>query len=269
METDEWHYIFHKNKRESSSTPTFIRRVQISLPPPATPSMWIRHQYSLADIKLTLNNIHPLHLWHLAILAKISLTNAALKPSYGNNSDNLIVGGKTYVKHRLLQYYTMLIPHLNENTNVLLSDDTNYKPPLPLHSITMDVYNELMILLSQFKQTQTYVASLCWRSINIIPRNEYRTDTILVERIVEKIQTDTDIDTDTDTHRKQLLTTVSINGIPHLLSGEMFYLTIASKREHTKKIKKKNKQISSKVDKKTKVKKNKNTKEKKSLSFLE
>ena len=111
----------------------FTRVIKFVLPLFLRFDTWKRHEYSLANINVTLNCFSPVHLWQLAVWHKIAAANSAVKSSCASDS-SIIFGGKAIAWNKLTQLVAHKFPEWENKRSVLWRPNDNHTPPLPVHS---------------------------------------------------------------------------------------------------------------------------------------
>lgn len=143
-QTTEFHYTVDANGKRvalpelSNAKPgTMRRRMCMRLPLLFSPEVWIRHKYSLADVIETLNYFRSIHLWQLAVLLGIPLSNSSVKLAFSTPT-SMVFSSKAIVlvkiANHLRKYYKFA------KTCVLDKTHEDHVPPLPVHRVPMPTY---------------------------------------------------------------------------------------------------------------------------------
>lgn len=144
IQHSEFYYTVDENGRRvqvHNSTPkagTMRRRMQMKLPLLLSPDVWIRHNYSLADVIETLNYYRSIHLWQLAVLLGIQLSSSSVKLSF-STPISMVFSSKAIVMckiaNHLRKYYTFPTAVVLDKTH------EDHVPPLPVNRIPAAEYD--------------------------------------------------------------------------------------------------------------------------------
>jgi hypothetical protein len=194
LQKTEFYYTLGENgKRCLVTNPTntqglMRRRMVMNLPLSFSPDTWVRHRYALADVIETLNYFRALHLWQLAVLLGIPLSNSAVKLSFAIPT-SMVFSSKAIVlmkiANHLRQYYTFPKSHVLDKTK------EDHVPPLPVHRIPSTMYQEWK-LCTPVDKTQISMLTqnkierlLSWNNIQFAPMY-MEGDYIYTIRVVSK-----------------------------------------------------------------------------------
>lgn len=159
-----FHYTIEKDKRvdcricegrlcEGNDThKKLIRELKLVLPEFLNEQLWQRHQYSLDDIKATLEHSPTTCLWQMCLYHNIPLLQSASKIS---STTSLIRGGRRNGITYLMNVYRHKYADWKQRPSVLLLLCGNrQRMPLPCHKITSGGMQTLKQLLPQRNETQ-------------------------------------------------------------------------------------------------------------------
>jgi hypothetical protein len=135
----EFHYDIDEygNRIEAKQGQGMTRRMKMKLPLMFSPDFWKRHSYSLEDVVDTLNCFPSIHLWQLAVLLGVQLSNSSVKlvfstpPAMVFSSKSIVL---TKITSQLKKFYSF------PETNVLDTTYEEHVPPLPIHRIPTAEY---------------------------------------------------------------------------------------------------------------------------------
>lgn len=178
-------YILKNSKRHiTEDTYQFEQSIKLTLPLFMTIPVWKRHEYSYSDIIETLNYFSSLHLWQCALLFGIVPSNSAIKIAFSTRQ-SMVFGSKAIVIKKLGK----ILENIFEEKPSILDNKREHKPPLPIHTISMEKFKEMRNLIPRKKIdmldkifVQEYI---CWKDIKIIPL-WLEKDAILCVRIVKE-----------------------------------------------------------------------------------
>jgi hypothetical protein len=196
-QVSRWNYNVsgHTNSKrvkvEDTQTPTvnyFTRTLKFCLPLFLREETWDRHQYSSADITVTLNCFSPPHLWQLAIWYQIPAANSAVKASCATDS-SIIFGGKAIAWGKLRDLI-LASPKWKTNKSVLWCPDDDNTPPLPVHSSSTCELKRLHASVPRedidlSTQRRSYKHTFHWKGIEVVPIRE-KDGFLLVSRVVSE-----------------------------------------------------------------------------------
>jgi len=141
-----------------SSYPTVLRTQWMVLPEFLSEELWERHQYSLADVRKTLDAFPARVLWQLVISYNRSATNASSRVC-ADTDLHMTFGGKSTAIQKLIVMIKAVHPDWNNRPSVTWSmhktDDPNgdhqvyhvserHVPGLPVHRIARTTFDHLL-----------------------------------------------------------------------------------------------------------------------------
>jgi hypothetical protein len=149
---------------------TFRRVIELTLPLFLTTELWERHDYSISDIRTTLEYFSAIHLWQCALLHGISASNSAIKLAF-STPESMIYGSKAIVIRKIEK---LVSKQFSENSPSVLDTLTlDHIPPIPVHSITHNQWVELSNILPKkpvnLLDTLHYTGSFKWKNIILVP----------------------------------------------------------------------------------------------------
>ena len=167
--------------------PVFVRTIQLTLPLFLTLEVWLRHQYTLQDIATTLEYFSVLHLWQCASLFGITISNSAVRCSFGSYGC-MTFTSKAVVLKKIIKFLSDL--SFSTGSSVLEITKREHIPPLPLHALPLHDWSELYQLLPTTTHPDLlailpYQGYWVWRQILVVPLFLEDTD-IYAVRIVSK-----------------------------------------------------------------------------------
>lgn len=146
---------------------TFERHIQLQLPLFLTAEVWRRHQYSLHDVRTTLNYFSPMHLWQCCLLYGMLPSNSAIKLAFCA-PESMTYGSKAIAIRKIEK---TIGNEFLDRPNVLDVQREDHVPPLPLHEI--DNWNQLYALLPhtnvRLLGRLQFSESFPWRGIELVP----------------------------------------------------------------------------------------------------
>jgi hypothetical protein len=157
---------------EQLTQPSITRVVTLHLPLFLTIPLWVRHGYSLKDIHTTLEYFSSVHLWQCALLYGISTSNSAIKLAF--SEQNAMVYGSKAIVIKKIQKVLSSVGIFKNKESVLDTLRDEHIPPLPIHRIHKQMYEELLQglppkdhlnLLKPVEFTRYYE----WRDIKVVP----------------------------------------------------------------------------------------------------
>lgn len=140
------------------SYPAVLRTQWMVLPEYLSEELWERHQYSLADVRKTLDAFPPRVLWQLVISYNRSATNASSRIC-ADSDLHLTFGGKSTAIQKLIAMIKAVHPEWGSRPSVTWSmhktDDPNgdhqvydvserHVPGLPVHRINRTTFDHLL-----------------------------------------------------------------------------------------------------------------------------
>ena len=154
-----------------SQSDIFQIDIRLNLPLFLTIPVWIRHGYSLIDIRTTLDYFSALHLWQCALLFGIPISSSAIKISFAT-PDAMIYGSKAIVIkkiERILRQTSLF----DQSNTILDTSRDDHIPPLPLHKVDTNFYNVLLGILPKNQldimckiHFEKYIS---WKDISVVP----------------------------------------------------------------------------------------------------
>ena len=179
--------VYNRNKLQRIAGCVFTRDIQLTLPLFLTLAVWRRHEYTLKDIATTLEYFSVLHLWQCASLFGVTISNSAVRCSFGSYGC-MTFTSKAVVIKKILKFLGS--KNLSTGISVLEISKREHIPPLPVHILPSTDWMLLYQLLPQINPldlltTLYYPAYYEWRQILVVPLSLEDTD-IYVVRIVPK-----------------------------------------------------------------------------------
>jgi hypothetical protein len=151
----------------------YVRKVRFNLPLLATPETWHRHNYSLDDVKSTLELLSCHHLWKLASLLGITTPYFAVQPTFATRTD-VKFSDKTPTLLKIMNYVKS--NYVLSSRNVLDRSHEKHNPPLPAHNIPAHEYERLRAIVSQMQKPWSYLHDnhinfdfYPWKDIFLVP----------------------------------------------------------------------------------------------------
>lgn len=151
---------------------TMRRRMHMRLPLLFSPEMWIRHKYSLSDVIETLNYFRSIHLWQLAVLLGIPLSNSSVKLAFSTPTA-LVFSSKAIVlvkiANQLRKFYTF------SKVAVLDSTHEQHVPNVAVHRVPMETYQRMKKQAPADQNQISMIGSntveqvFDWEDIQIVP----------------------------------------------------------------------------------------------------
>lgn len=123
-------------KPSSFSSSTLVRELKLVLPEFLNETLWQRHQFSLDDIRATLNHSPTMCIWQMCLYHNIPLLQSASKIS---STTALIRGGKRNAIMYLMAIYSRKYSEWKQRPSVLLHlpvQGNRQRIPLPCHKMT-------------------------------------------------------------------------------------------------------------------------------------
>lgn len=133
----------------SSLSSALVRELKLVLPEFLNETLWQRHQFSLDDIRATLNHSPTMCIWQLCLYHNIPLLQSASKIS---STTALIRGGKRNAIMYLMAVYSRKYPEWKQRPSVLLHlplHGNRQRLPLPCHKMTVTGIKLLQRLLPE------------------------------------------------------------------------------------------------------------------------
>lgn len=157
---------------QNNTLPDALRiDIRLNLPLFLTIPVWIRHGYSLTDIRTTLDFFSALHLWQCALLFGIPISSSAIKISFAT-ADSMIYGSKAIVIKKI-ERLLRLTGKFDNPTTVLDTTREDHIPPLPLHRVSKLYFTTVCEILPRehvdIMRTIFYDKYISWRDIQIVP----------------------------------------------------------------------------------------------------
>jgi hypothetical protein len=150
---------------------TFSRIVALTLPLFLTMDVWKRHNYSVSDIKSTLEYFSAVHLWQCALLHGVSPSNSAIKLAF-STPESMVYGSKAIVIRKIEK---ILIQQHNfpEKGSVLDTLREDHIPPIPIHCLATTAFNKCSSLLPtkpvNLLSELTFDCYFQWKDIYMVP----------------------------------------------------------------------------------------------------
>lgn len=166
------HYNIENSKRHiSEKNFVFTRVVHLHLPLFLTIPVWKRHGYSMADIHVTLEFFSSIHLWQCALLYGISASNSAIKLAFAT-PESMVYGSKAIVIRKIEKVLQQTHDFPTSGT-VLDTIRDDHIPPLPLHSLDSETYDQLLSHMPpqpvNMLDTIFYKDYFQWKDIKVVP----------------------------------------------------------------------------------------------------
>lgn len=144
------HKISLFGSRPSLREGTHERMVRLHLPLPMTAEFWKRHDYCADDVRKTLR-CYRTPVWHLNLLLHLPIATTAVKISH-EHRDGLTYGGRQASVDQLMIYFKNANMYTGSALNSsawpkhssLKYSKCTHKPPLSVHSVNVNEWNELM-----------------------------------------------------------------------------------------------------------------------------
>ena len=154
---------------------TFCRRISFHLPLFLTVEFWKRHEYSLQDIRTTLQFFASVHLWQCALLyGGISPLNSAIKLAF-SKPESMIYGSKAIVIKNIIKklHDEQQYSFSDKDPSVLDTLRQDHIPPLPLHKLSAVDWESLVNLTPtepvDLLSGLTYPYAFAWKDIHLVP----------------------------------------------------------------------------------------------------
>ena len=131
------HFLVHPQDAQTHLGPIYRRLIRMRLPLNSTPAMWLRHNYSLADVVATLDCFRSIHLWQLAVLLTLPIANSSVKLGF-STPISMHFSSKAQVIYKLTSYLNQTFTF--GTVNILDTLHMDHVPPLPVHRLPMKEY---------------------------------------------------------------------------------------------------------------------------------
>lgn len=184
----EIHYTLDENGNRipTAQGKVMRRRMKMKLPLSFSPEVWHRHEYSLSDVIHTLDCFLSRHLWQLALMLGIPLSNSSVKLSFSSPTA-MVFSSKAIVLIKIGQQLEKFYSF--PERDVLDKNHDEHVPPLPIHRIDASDYqlwksrtpksrNDITIL-----QTNVIDHVFHWKGIMMVPM-WMESDCIYMMRVV-------------------------------------------------------------------------------------
>lgn len=121
-----------------------LKTMSLHLPLFLTMPLWIRHGYTLKDIRTTLQAFPAEYLWQVASLYGVCVSNSAIKLSFAA-PESMIFGSKSIVVAKIMSAISKLLPHKQEKQrSVLDRKRSDWVPLLPTHAVGQERFRQLV-----------------------------------------------------------------------------------------------------------------------------
>ena len=157
----------------------------LHLPMFLTEQVWERCEYSIDDIKTTLEYFSALLLWQCALVYDITPSNSAIKLGF-STPESMIYGSKAIVIRKI---YKKLCSKFIKKDSVLDKTCIDHIPPIPVHRLSAHKWSALQQMVPKNNENTNLLCNLyydsifMWKDIQMVPLN-YEQNYIYCVRII-------------------------------------------------------------------------------------
>ena len=150
----------------------FKMNIVMQLPAFLTTVVWLRHNYTLRDVALTLNSFQSVNLWQCALLFGITGASSTIKITFATDAA-MVFGAKSIVVCKIMKYLTETGEYEKNTKHVLNNKSDHHVPPIPLHELNDKEWTFLNELLHSerfsLQKTVVFKNVFTWKDIQLVP----------------------------------------------------------------------------------------------------
>jgi len=164
----------------------FKMNMEMQLPAFLTTAVWIRHNYTLRDVAMTINSFQSVNLWQCALLFGITGASSTIKITFASDTA-MVFGAKAIVVGKIMKYLTATGDYTNNVDFVLNSNSDHHIPPIPTHTLVATEWEKLVRLLHperfSLQEVVEFNDLFTWKDINLVPIR-FEDGAIFAQRVI-------------------------------------------------------------------------------------